>query len=361
MSPLGYYDIKGNNVTGSVRKERRPPNLAYMLIEASIPLKMLHSVFAANDVFTHQYYLPLPQSYKVPPTKTPLASTALANALAASCTTPSTTNSTPFCPPAIKLTLNGTHTHIPMTPIATRPFAQGGGRLSNVSVSATNASGGSSSSGTATNTNGSNAISDTVTNTSGSNTISGTATYASGSSPAAGKNSQDSWDLDDMMLRNPKMAAMMQSHSKSSTKSVYSYHGPLTMFDNQVCFNLVFKDPVEFYKMNNSYASGSAMFEQDNDNDRVEKICERIRFETFVEEFRQHYVGEDTPELRSFILSSTTKAITSIRASFIHAGTKARITISPDDMFSKWRSMWCCSQKKLIRGCSLWQRRTIEH
>ena len=98
-------------------------------------------------------------------------------------------------------------------------------------------------------------------------------------------------------------------------------------------FNLVFKDPVEFYKMNNSYASGSAMFEQDNNNDRVEKICERIRFETFVEEFRQHHVGEDTPELRSFILSSTTKAITSIRASSIHAGTKARITISPDDMF----------------------------
>ena len=136
-----------------------------------------------------------------------------------------------------------------------------------------------------------------------------------------------------MMKRNPKMAAMMQGHSNSNNKSIYSYHGPLTMFDNQVCFNEVFKDPVEFYKLSSGFVSGGAVFERDSDNERFEKICEKIRFETFVEEFRQHYVGEDTPELRSFILSSTTKAITSIRASFIHAGTKARITISPDDMF----------------------------
>ena len=85
--------------------------------------------------------------------------------------------------------------------------------------------------------------------------------------------------------------------------------------------------------MASNYAGGGAIFEWDNGNDRFEKMCEKIRFETFVEKIRQHYVGEDTPELRSFILSSTSKAITSIRASFIHAGTKARITISPDDMF----------------------------
>jgi hypothetical protein len=54
-----------------------------------------------------------------------------------------------------------------------------------------------------------------------------------------------------------------------------------------------------------------------------------------VQEYRQQYAGEDTPELRKFILSSTTKAIASFRASFIHAHTKARITISPDDLFKQ--------------------------
>ena len=76
-------------------------------------------------------------------------------------------------------------------------------------------------------------------------------------------------------------------------------------------------------------------FDIDNDNDRINKVIQRIRFEMFVEEFRQHSVREDTPELRSFILSSMTKAITSICASFISAGTKARIAISPDDMFKQ--------------------------
>ena len=53
----------------------------------------------------------------------------------------------------------------------------------------------------------------------------------------------------------------------------------------------------------------------------------------FVQEYYLYYVGEDTPELRAFIPSSTTKTITSIRALFIHAHMKAHITISPDDMF----------------------------
>lgn len=55
----------------------------------------------------------------------------------------------------------------------------------------------------------------------------------------------------------------------------------------------------------------------------------------FVDEFRQQYVGEDTPELRAFVLSSTTKSITSIKAQFLHSVTKIRITISPDDVFKQ--------------------------
>ena len=78
LSPLGYFDSKGNNVTSQVRKEKRPENLAYMLVEASIPLQDLHRVFTSTDVFTHQYYLPLPQSYKVMPAKPALSAATLA-------------------------------------------------------------------------------------------------------------------------------------------------------------------------------------------------------------------------------------------------------------------------------------------
>lgn len=32
LSPLGYYDAAGGNATGKVRKETRPPNLAFVLV-----------------------------------------------------------------------------------------------------------------------------------------------------------------------------------------------------------------------------------------------------------------------------------------------------------------------------------------
>ena len=52
-------------------------------------------------------------------------------------------------------------------------------------------------------------------------------------------------------------------------------------------------------------------------------------FEIFVFEFKQQYVDEGIPELRSVILSSTTNATASIRTLFTHLVTKAKITISP--------------------------------
>ena len=64
LSPLGYYGKQGNDVTSKVRLKRRPPNLAYILVEARMAMVMLHDEFDAKDIFTHQYYLSLPQSYR---------------------------------------------------------------------------------------------------------------------------------------------------------------------------------------------------------------------------------------------------------------------------------------------------------
>ena len=70
-------------------------------------------------------------------------------------------------------------------------------------------------------------------------------------------------------------------------------------------------------------------------NEVVEVMIQKILFEVFLYELKQQYAGKDTPVLRSFILAHTTRAITSINASFIHSITKARITISHDDIFKQ--------------------------
>ena len=71
------------------------------------------------------------------------------------------------------------------------------------------------------------------------------------------------------MTQNLKMAAMMQGHSKSNKQSVYLYHGPLTIFDNQICFDMVFKNPMDSYKRAVNHGQGGTVFERDNDNNRM--------------------------------------------------------------------------------------------
>ena len=98
---------------------------------------------------------------------------------------------------------------------------------------------------------------------------------------------------------------------------------------------MMFKNPTWFYKIATNYGQGGTTFKRDTDNARIDETTEKIVYESFVQEYRQHYFREDTPELCRFILASTTKAITSICASLIHTHTKTRITISPDGMFKQ--------------------------
>ena len=65
LSPMGYYDDMGANLTGKMRKDTRPPNLAFVLAEVSIPLRSLHTTFVKSRPFEHQFYLKLPQTLKV--------------------------------------------------------------------------------------------------------------------------------------------------------------------------------------------------------------------------------------------------------------------------------------------------------
>ena len=70
------------------------------------------------------------------------------------------------------------------------------------------------------------------------------------------------------------------------------------------------------------------------DKDLVD-VIEKIKFEIFAHAYRKYYVGNDSPELRIFISTSTASVITSIRAWCVHLVTKRRINLSPDDVFKK--------------------------
>ena len=89
-----------------------------------------------------------------------------------------------------------------------------------------------------------------------------------------------------MLKDNPKMAAMMMGHDQSNKASVYSYHGSLSLFDDQDCFNKTFHDSMKFYKAT-SNKNGGATFERDVNNEVVEEMIEMILFEVFMYEFKQ--------------------------------------------------------------------------
>ena len=57
--------------------------------------------------------------------------------------------------------------------------------------------------------------------------------------------------------------------------AVYSYHGPLSLFDDQDFFNATFRDPMVFYKAT-SNKNGGATFERNVINEVVEELIEKI-------------------------------------------------------------------------------------
>ena len=68
---------------------------------------------------------------------------------------------------------------------------------------------------------------------------------------------------------------------KTSNKTaMYSYHGSLSLFDDQYSCNVTFRNPADFYKVTLSKTSG-VIFERDVNNDIVEEMIEKILFEVF--------------------------------------------------------------------------------
>ena len=48
LQSLGYFETRGYDVTTNVQNSNRPPNLAYMLVQSTMPLGKLHSTFGPN-------------------------------------------------------------------------------------------------------------------------------------------------------------------------------------------------------------------------------------------------------------------------------------------------------------------------
>ena len=150
LSPIGYFDKQENDITRKVRAVSRPPKLAFMLVEARMYLGKLHSTFNGTALFTHQYYLPVPQSYQTIGSSTPDRGAEFFQNLNAIETVEDT---------------NEPGTGVSISPQRT-----------------------------------------------GRNPVTKEPDKNEGSITDKGKDSNDSWDLDTILKDNPKMAAMMYVH-----------------------------------------------------------------------------------------------------------------------------------------------------
>ena len=66
----------------------------------------------------------------------------------------------------------------------------------------------------------------------------------------------------------------------------------------------MFGNPMEWFELSTPNSNGWSASQRNDDNKRLNKVLQQILCEVFIHEYRQHYLGEDTPELRYFILSS---------------------------------------------------------
>ena len=68
----------------------------------------------------------------------------------------------------------------------------------------------------------------------------------------------------------------MGRHYKSAQASVLSYHGLLTMFDDQGCFDAIFLESVEMYKISTQSSNAVSIFERNRDNEDLRRFMRRF-------------------------------------------------------------------------------------
>lgn len=180
--PLGYYNDTGANITAKVQKNTCPTHLAFVLVEASISLRSLHSTFASRRPFNQQFYLNVSQTYKH---QQPQATTTVTTST--STTVPPPASSAPGTPRAqsIPVRLFGTTQLYPSpTTVITTPNKTTNAPISNI----------------------------------------GAAIFRNGITH--GSNSNSSWDLDELMKKFQRWQKLMGGHRYFAHTNMLSYHGP---------------------------------------------------------------------------------------------------------------------------------------
>ena len=101
----------------------------------------------------------------------------------------------------------------------------------------------------------------------------------------------------------------MNRHKTTAQLSMLSYQSPLTIFDNQECYDKIFPRPVDIYKTSSHSSNVISIFERDRDNEDFAKACDEILFQVFLHEYKLQYVGKthlnlDTKSSQSQLLQS---------------------------------------------------------
>jgi len=270
LSPLGFFNANGDDVTEKIHKTRRPVNVCFLETKFELPLSRLGAPFSVYQRCDMSYWLHLPQS--CPQIKTASVATA------SSIISPSDTRKSLF---SVATNLQSKFTFNPEveltedTAVPLSPINLGGNTTATTSENCSTAASASKAGITAGD----------------SGDASGDSNASEGGSNGFPSTSNTGFTEINLKL-HPKTVELLTNRRAHGSASLRSYHGELDILENQSAFNDAGNPWNEMFRLGVNPAGQTDVVEYKNIRKEIEEMEQEILFEVFCHKSTDAYVGQ---------------------------------------------------------------------
>ena len=151
------------------------------------------------------------------------------------------------------------------------------------------------------------------------------------------ESNNDSFDIESIRHTAPKLASMLEEGRKARQASLpSSYYGPLNIFDNQDVYEDCIPERFQRFTLKPDTLGSLNIIDYDSIEKTIKQMSIEIKFETFCNEFRNDYVGEeDDEELMNHTVDKIREDLERIKMVYLNRTTGKMVYTSPETVFKK--------------------------
>ena len=146
-------------------------------------------------------------------------------------------------------------------------------------------------------------------------------------------------EFEELLMVSPKTAKLLMQHNTvgATGSTVYTYHGPIDILDNQGTFSSLIQGYEEMYELKPGAKGTPSVKDFKQISKKLEKVCNNIQYRVFIREYKRAYVGESskTSELMSTSTSRLFKQLQAIKMNYFDRTANRLVETTPDTVYKK--------------------------